>query len=210
MLTYMAPEPRMVMRTARSAGAQRGGRARAPRERERTDRRRPLRQRWSSIGCSSRTSVTSAVCRCRTHLARDCREDHRRVGGQELQDQPGTQGRPLQGVVGDVDATRFVACSRLSLVFVARSRPRAGATSHVDAAHRRRRPHRCRHRRRQRRACSRWRAQSEPIRAVTNERGEATFEMLPQGRYAITAEAAGFAAEAARRACGCAATRVAR
>ena len=32
----------------------------------------------------------------------------------------------------------------------------------------------------------------EPARAVTNERGEAVFEALPQGRYTVTAEAAGF------------------
>jgi hypothetical protein len=32
----------------------------------------------------------------------------------------------------------------------------------------------------------------EPARAVTNERGEAAFEALPQGRYTVTAEAAGF------------------
>ena len=40
--------------------------------------------------------------------------------------------------------------------------------------------------------------ESEPIRAVTNDRGEATLEMLPHGRYEITAEAAGICGEASR------------
>jgi Carboxypeptidase regulatory-like domain len=35
--------------------------------------------------------------------------------------------------------------------------------------------------------------ESEPLRAVTNDRGEATLEMLPHGRYEVTAEAPGFA-----------------
>src|SRR4030095_16258441 len=36
--------------------------------------------------------------------------------------------------------------------------------------------------------------ESEPIRAVTNDRGEAALEALPHGRYEITADAPGFAA----------------
>jgi hypothetical protein len=37
--------------------------------------------------------------------------------------------------------------------------------------------------------------EAEPARALTNERGEAVFEALPNGRYTITAESAGFEAK---------------